>query len=186
MIKKTILNTDKATHSSISLVWEIDPKIQIVCIILKLKKHNPPEDLGSLKVSSKAIGYEITSLHPETLYEVQIAPCDAKRQYSWSNIIIAQTHKLPSHQLFYPSEKKFYDQSIGTVDIINARNLKDWKEYVYGSYKFARPKELRPKILERTLAWVNASDTLDNEYYINHSCSQGPFVLLSKSKKTLD
>ena len=178
MIKKSLLKIEKVTHCSISLEWDIDPLISLTHIVLKLTKHcKPIEHLGTINISPEAIGYELISLLPNTLYEIQIAPCDNKRQYSWSNILICMTLKAPTYELYYPSEQLIAGDSLDSRELINSRNLKDWKEYVNCSYKCAKPKEIRKKILQRTIDWANAINQFEDIYDTADNCFQGPFVL---------
>ena len=181
MIKKSVIQCDNVTHCSISILWEIDPQIGLSKIVLRLKKHSvPPEDFGLLEISANAIGYDFISLDPLTLYEIQIAPCDNKRQYSWSNLLICRTLKPPTYELFYSSEKLLTDLELEKKEIIDARNLKDWKEYVNCSYKFAKPKEIRNEIFKRTLVWADAVERFEDDYYLDRPYFQGPFVVRPK------
>ena len=182
MLNKTNIKFENVTHCSISLLWEIDARISLSHILLKLKKHStPPEDLGTLRISPSAIGFDLISLSPSTLYEIQVAPCDNSRQFSWSNILVCMTLKPPVHDLYYPSEQHISDLRLGSKEILDSRNLKDWKAYVSCGYKFARPKELRTKIIQRTLNWADAVDRLEDHYSLDHSYFQGPFVLRPKT-----
>lgn len=182
MIKKTFLEFEKVTHCSISVIWEIDPQISPTSIVLRLKKHStPPEDLGSVKLSGKAIGYDLLSLSPNTLYEIQVAPCNNSRQFSWSNLIVCKTLPTPVYDLFYKSEKVVHRAIPDSKEIIDARGLKGWNEYVSCGYKFARPKELRSEILKRIIARAEAISLLEDDFNLEDSYFQGPFVMRTKS-----
>lgn len=184
MYKKSSVSSDEVTHHSISLLFTIDPKITLTKILIKLSLHNGfLKEICILECSGAAIGYEIQNLSPNTMYIIQIAPCDIKRQYSWSNILPIKTRKVPKPDILYESEKLVHSLPVETRELINARNIKDWKEYVNCSYKCAKPKEIRKQALERTLTWANSIGVLGEVYDIDDNCFQGPFVLKMKQNR---
>lgn len=183
MYKKTQLNLIEVTATTISLEWSIDTRINLTQILLKYKRTGSyATDSGTIKISSKAIGYDLLSLVPDSLYELQVAPCDSRRQYSWSNLLVVKTLKPKQYELFYDSEKIIKEIPVETSEIIQARNIKDWEQYLSCGYKFARPKEIRGTILKRTLQYVESLDRLEEEFDVRDDLFQGPFVVSYKKK----
>lgn len=183
MYKKTQLDLIEVTATTISVEWSIDARINLTQILLKYKRTGSfGADSGTLKISSKAIGYDLLSLVPDSLYELQVAPCDSKRQYSWSNLLVVKTSKPKQYELFYDSEKVVKEIPVDTSEIIQARSVKDWGQYLSCGYKFARPKEIRGLVLKRTLQYVETLDRLDEEFDVKDNLFQGPFVVSYKKK----
>lgn len=183
MYKKTQISLIEVTPTSISVEWSIDNRINLTQILLKYQRTGSyGTDAGTLKISSKAIGYDLLSLSPDSLYELQVAPCDSNRKYSWSNLLVVKTLKPKKFELFYDSEKVVKQIPINTNEIIQARKLKDWDQYRSCGYKFARPKEIRATVFKRTLQYVESLDRLDEEFDVKDTLFQGPFVVSHKRK----
>ena len=181
MYKKTQISLIEVTPTSISVEWSIDSRVNLTQILLKYQRTGSyGTDAGTLKISYKAIGYDLLSLSPDSLYEIQVAPCDPNRKYSWSNLLVVKTPKPKKFELFYDSEKIVKQVPVDTSEIIRARKLKDWDQYLYCGYKFARPKEIRATIVQRTLQYIESLDRLDQDFDTKDNLFQGPFVVSHK------
>lgn len=180
MIKKTKIWTVEVTQTMISIEWEIDERIKVEKILLKFVRNDDSDDAGTVEVDKLAVGYDLMRLVPDKIYRIEVAPCDGKRRYSWSEMLVVKTLSNLKYELFYPSEKALKQLPIDTKELIQSRKLKDWDSYLSCGYKFSRPRELRETFFHRTLTYIDSLNILESDYQLNDDMFQGPFV---KSKK---
>lgn len=175
MLKLTELKIDSKSSTSITVSWATDPKIKATSHKLNVKEHaNSVKDLGTATISKEAIGYTITDLVPNTLYELSICAVSKGIQFSWSFPVAAITLN-PEQNILVKSERLLSSSSSETSEILRARNTKDWKEFTNSGYTIASPPELRSLKLQRLLLYVKSLELFEGTFDLEDDYFQGPF-----------
>jgi hypothetical protein len=181
MLSRTKLKVIEVTSTSASVEWEIDSRIQLKTIFLRFSNlTSGGNDAGTIQVNPQAIGYDLQRLLPGSRYEVQVAPSDEKRKYSWSDLLVFTTLKQKKYEIFYPSEKALKRENFETGELVKSRKVKNRDEYLKCGFKFARPKEIRETVVRRTLDYFRSLDVLQDEFDVYDDFYQGPFVVSFK------
>lgn len=116
-------------------------------------------------VPGSVLAFEVRRLSPGLLYVVRIAPEIRGRLMSWSRPLTVQTRAHPQFDLFVRSEQLVKEESGEAREVLMGRRARDWKDYTFSSFKFARPASHREVRVKRTMVLSTALDVLNSAGY---------------------